>query len=93
LIARENTEGFMADRNMYRGHAEFMPTPKLAQSIRNISFEGCALAMRRRRKVTLLHKANVFKLSDDLFLEAARDVLADYPQIETEGENGDIQSS
>jgi 3-isopropylmalate dehydrogenase len=92
VIARENTEGFMADRNMYRGHGEFMPTPKLAHSIRNISYEGsaritraaCELAMQRRRKVTLLHKAHVFKLSDGLFLEAARDVLADYPQIETE---------
>jgi 3-isopropylmalate dehydrogenase len=92
VIARENTEGFMADRNMYRGHAEFMPTPRLAHSIRNISYEGsaritraaCELAMQRCRKVTLLHKAHVFKLSDGLFLEAARDVLADYPQIESE---------
>ncbi len=92
VIARENTEGFMADRNMYRGNAEFMPTPKLAHSIRKISYEGseritraaCELAMQRRKKVTLLHKAHVFKLSDGLFLQAARDVLADYPQIEAE---------
>ena len=92
VIARENTEGFMPDRNMYRGYAEFMPGPKLAQSIRNISYDGCAritraaceIAMQRRKKVALLHKVHVFKLTDGLFLEAARDVLAEYPEIETE---------
>ncbi len=92
VIARENTEGFMPDRNMYLGHGEFMPTPKLAHSIRKISYDGsaritraaCELATQRRKKVTLLHKAHVFKLTDGLFLEAARDVLADYPQIEAE---------
>src|SRR4051812_16795587 len=37
VIVRENTEGFYADRNMYRGSGEFMPTPDLALSFRKIS--------------------------------------------------------
>jgi isocitrate dehydrogenase (NAD+) len=35
-----------------------------------------------RRKVTIVHKATVLQLTDGLFLEAARAVAADYPQIE-----------
>ena len=35
-----------------------------------------------RRKVTAVHKANIMKFSDGLFLEVAREVAADYPDIE-----------
>ena len=60
VIARENTEGFYADRDMFVGSGEFMPTPDVALSVRKITREGCtriaevafALAMRRRKKVT-----------------------------------------
>jgi 3-isopropylmalate dehydrogenase len=37
LIVRENTEGFYADRNLYQGHGEFMPTPDVAMSFRLIT--------------------------------------------------------
>jgi len=92
IVARENTEGFYADRNMYAGHGEFMVTPKLAQAVRNISYEAsaritraaCELAMQRRKKVTLLHKVHVMKMTDGLFLEAAHDVAIDYPEVEVE---------
>src|SRR5262249_55168109 len=58
VIARENTEGFYADRNMFQGSGEFMPTPDLALAVRKISRTGAtriaetafALAQRRRRK-------------------------------------------
>merc|ERR1719429_601133 len=35
-----------------------------------------------RKKVTLVHKANIMKLTDGLFLKVASDVAKDYPQIE-----------
>jgi len=35
-----------------------------------------------RRKVTAVHKANIMKFTDGLFLEVARDVAKDYPEIE-----------
>src|SRR3546814_6825018 len=36
LIVRENTEGFYADRNLFQGYGEFMPTGEVALSLRVI---------------------------------------------------------
>ena len=92
IIARENTEGFYADRSMFQGVGEFMPTPDLALSVRKISRAGSTriaeaafrLAVRRRGKVTAVHKANVLRVSDGLFLECVRAVAQEYPQIDYE---------
>jgi isocitrate/isopropylmalate dehydrogenase len=89
VIVRENTEGFYADRSMFLGSGEFMPTPDLALSVRKISRAGStriaeaafALAMRRRRRLTAVHKANVLRVSDGLFLECVRAVAARYPAV------------
>jgi isocitrate/isopropylmalate dehydrogenase len=89
VIVRENTEGFYADRSMFAGSGELMPTPDLALSLRKITREASSriaeaafvLAMRRRRKVTAVHKANVLRLSDGLFLDAVRAVAARYPEV------------
>ena len=89
VIVRENTEGFYADRNMFQGSGEMMPTPDLALSLRKITRAGSMriveeafrLAMRRRRKLTVVHKANVLRVSDGLFLECARAVAARYPDV------------
>jgi 3-isopropylmalate dehydrogenase len=89
VIVRENTEGFYSDRNMFAGSGEFMPDPDMALSIRKITARGSAriaraafeLAQRRKRKVTAVHKANVVKLSDGLFLREVRKVAKDYPQV------------
>jgi 3-isopropylmalate dehydrogenase len=92
VIVRENTEGFYADRNMHAGTGEFMPDPDLALSVRKISAPACRavartafeLARGRRRKVTAVHKANVLKLSDGLFLREVRAVAAEFPDVELE---------
>ncbi len=90
VIVRENTEGFYSDRSMFLGPGEMMPTPDLALSFRKITRLGStriveaafALARReRRKKVTAVHKANVLRVSDGLFLECARQVAAKYPDI------------
>jgi 3-isopropylmalate dehydrogenase len=90
VVVRENTEGFYADRNMFLGSADIMPTPDLAISMRKISREGSTriaetafrLAMTRpRRKITAVHKANVFRVSDGLFLDCVRAVAARYPDV------------
>jgi isocitrate/isopropylmalate dehydrogenase len=89
VIARENTEGFYADRSMHVGPGEFMPTPDLALAVRKITRTGStriaqtafALAMHRRRKVTAVHKANVLRVSEGLFLECTRAVARDFPQV------------
>jgi 3-isopropylmalate dehydrogenase len=92
VIARENTEGFYADRSMFLGSGEFMPTPDLALSVRKVTRAGStriaeagfALATRRRKKVTAVHKANVLRVSDGLFLECVRAVAARYPEVDYE---------
>ena len=92
VIVRENTEGFYSDRNMYAGSGEFMPDPDSAFSIRKITARGSArvaraafqLARGRRRKVSAVHKANVVKLSDGLFLREVRKVAKEFPDVELE---------
>ena len=42
-----------------------------------------------RKKVTIVHKANVVRAADGLFLEEARKVAADYPEIRTDEANVD----
>jgi len=92
VIVRENTEGFYADRSMYKGPGEFMPTPDVAVAVRKITRNGSeriveaafSLAARRRRKVTVVHKANVLRLSDGFFLDCARRVAARHSGIDCE---------
>jgi isocitrate/isopropylmalate dehydrogenase len=92
VIVRENTEGFYADRSMHLGSGELMPTPDLALAIRKITRQGSTriaeaafkLALQRRKKVTCVHKANVLRVSDGLYLECTRAVAARYPQVQYE---------
>ncbi|MFT4271138.1 MAG: isocitrate/isopropylmalate dehydrogenase family protein [Pantoea sp.] len=90
VIMREATEGFYPDRNMARGWGEVMPTPDLALSTRKIT-RHCSeriarrafeLAAKRRNKVTAIHKANSFHMTDGLFLEAVRTVAKDFPEVQ-----------
>jgi len=89
VIVRENTEGFYSDRNMFAGSGEFMPDEDSAFSLRKITAKASAriaragfeLARGRRKKVTAVHKANVMKLSDGLFLREVRRVAGDYPDV------------
>ena len=86
---RENTEGFYSDRSMYVGPGEFMPTEDLAISVRKITRSASIriakiafeLAQVRSKRLTAVHKSNVFRLSDGLFLESVRDVKKNYPDI------------
>ncbi|HEY5756291.1 MAG TPA: isocitrate/isopropylmalate family dehydrogenase, partial [Steroidobacter sp.] len=92
IIVRENTEGFYSDRNMYAGSGEFMPDENMALSVRKITARASQrvaraafeIAQGRRRKVTAVHKANVLKLSDGLFLREVRKVAQEYPDVQLE---------
>ena len=92
VIFRECTEGFYADRNMYMGSGEFMPTEDLAISMRRVTAKCCnriarrafEAAMTRRKKVTAVHKQNVLKISDALFLREVRKVALEFPQVQLE---------
>jgi isocitrate dehydrogenase (NAD+) len=84
VIVRENTE------DLYAG-LELMIMPGIAQSIKLITERGCSriceyafdYAMRMgRKRVTVVHKANIMKLSDGLLLEVFRRIAQRYPRIE-----------
>ena len=89
VIVRENTEGFYSDRNMFSGSGEFMPTPDLALSLRKVTAGGSSriaraafdLAAVRRRNVTAVHKANVLKISEALFLREVRAIANAHPGV------------
>ena len=89
VVARENTEGFYADRNMEAGSGEVLVTKDVAVSLRRITRAcseriaraACELAMTRRRRVTIVHKANVLKVTDGLFIDACRDVAREFPAV------------
>ena len=101
VLIRENTEGFYADRNMFMGGGEFMPTPEVALSVRKITKKGSQriakvafdFAEKKGKKVTIVHKANVLKLTDGLFLSEAYDVGKAYPDVKVEEEIVDAMAA
>jgi 3-isopropylmalate dehydrogenase len=92
VIYRENTEGFYADRNLHQGLGEFMPTEDMALAVRRVTAKCCEriarrafeAAVLRRGKVTAVHKANVFRISDGLFLREVHKVAKDFPRVQLE---------
>ncbi|PTX51015.1 3-isopropylmalate dehydrogenase [Gemmobacter caeni] len=91
VVVRENLEGFYADRNMHEGGGEFAPEPGVglafrkvtARASRRIAEAAFALAETRpRRRVTAIHKANVMRLTDGIFLAEVRAVAAAHPGID-----------
>jgi 3-isopropylmalate dehydrogenase len=89
VIVRENTEGFYADRNMHLGIGEFMPDADTALAMRKVTARASRriaesafeLAEKRRRKVTAVHKANVLKITEALFLREVRAVAARFSAV------------
>ena len=92
VIVRENTEGFYADRTMFQGSGEFMPTADVALAVRKITRQGserigragASIADGRRNKMTIVTKSNVLKMTDGLFHNAAQSGARDYAGIEVE---------
>jgi isocitrate dehydrogenase (NAD+) len=86
VIVRENTE------DLYSG-LEHEVVPGVVESLKIITEAATTRAARfayeyarkhRRQRVTAVHKANIMKLGDGLFLRTARKVGADYPDITTD---------
>ncbi len=86
VIVRENTEGFYADRNMFMGSGEFMPTNDVAMAVRVVTRKGSQriireafkIAASRMQHVTAVHKANVLKISDGLFLQVFKEISEEF---------------
>ncbi|MGB9071807.1 MAG: isocitrate/isopropylmalate family dehydrogenase [Terriglobales bacterium] len=88
IIVRENTEG------LYSG-IEHEVVPGVVESLKIITEKACTRISRfafeyarknQRHKIQCIHKANIMKLSDGLFLRCSRKVSKEYPEI-TYGEH------
>jgi isocitrate dehydrogenase (NAD+) len=88
VTVRENTEG------LYAGIEHFIKVDEekiAAESIGVITRQGSERILRyafdyarkaQRKKITLVHKANILKCTTGLFLEIGRDIAKEYPEIE-----------
>jgi isocitrate dehydrogenase (NAD+) len=84
IVFRENTEG------LYSG-LEHEVVPGVVESLKIITERAClrisryafAFARRmKRKKITVVHKANIMKLGDGLFLRCSQQIAKDYPEIQ-----------
>jgi len=88
ITVRENTEGAYLAADAYvsedgsRAESKMIITRKGSERVTRYAFD---LARREgRHKVTLVHKANILKAVSGLFLDVAREVAKNYPDIESE---------
>ena len=86
VIARENTEGLYAGLEHYltpkKDIAESLAVVTRAGSERIIDYAFKYARENDRRKVTVCHKANILKYTQGLFLDVAREIAQQYPDIE-----------
>jgi isocitrate dehydrogenase (NAD+) len=86
VIFRENTEGLYIGQEEQIDedtvHAIKLVTRKASERIARSAFEYARL--HGRKKVTCVHKANILKLSDGMFLRIFREVAQDYPDIQAD---------
>lgn len=82
IIVRENTEGLYTGRERLTPEgavAERVITKKASERIIDFAFQ---LAIQKKfKKVTVVHKANILRITDGLFLKIAQEIAQKYPQI------------
>jgi len=84
VVIRENTEDLYSglEHIVVPGVVESLKIITEAASLRIARFAFEYAAKNSRRKVTAVHKANIMKLSDGLFLECCRRVAKEFPDIQ-----------
>lgn len=84
IIVRENTEDLYAGIEHKIGEvaAESIKVITKKASDRIAKYAFTLANQQQREKVTAVHKANIMKLSDGLFLDCVRDIRKQYPDIE-----------
>jgi isocitrate dehydrogenase (NAD+) len=83
VIVRENTEDLYSglEHEVVPGVVESLKIITERASTRIARFAFTYARRHRRRKVTAIHKANIMKLGDGLFLDSARAVAREFPDI------------
>jgi isocitrate dehydrogenase (NAD+) len=86
VVVRENTEDLYSglEHEVVPGVVESLKiiTDKASRRIAKFAFDYARLE--GRKKITAVHKANIMKLSDGLFLRCFREVAEDYPEIKAD---------
>src|SRR5699024_12250680 len=85
VMCRENTEGlYIGKENWVKEgeHAESIAvvTRKASENVIRAAFEYAK--NKNRKKITLVHKANILKLTCGLFMEVGEEISKEYPDIE-----------
>lgn len=87
LIVRENSEGLYSGRERLKGDTAIAERVITRHASERIARVACEQALHRAQSggrephLTIVHKANVLKLSDGLFRETALRVAAEYPDV------------
>lgn len=86
LVVRENTEGMYSGRERVEADGQIAILERVITvgASERITKVACEQAMSRRRKLTIVHKANVLKETCGLFRRVAFDVVKDYPDLQVE---------
>src|SRR5437667_7272303 len=87
IIVRENTEGLYSgiESEVVPGVVTSMKVASEAACTRIARYAFRYATKRKRKKITVFHKANIMKLTDGLFLNSARKIYEEeYPNIEYE---------
>lgn len=84
IVIRENTEGLYSglEHTVVPGVVESLRVVTETASRRIARFAFETARRQGRKKVTCVHKANILKLSDGLFLKSCQDMAAEFPDIE-----------
>jgi homoisocitrate dehydrogenase len=83
LMVRENTEGLYVEKERRYGDiaiADAVISGHASERIAKVAFEQ---ARKRRKRVAIIHKANVLPVTSGLFLETALNVAKGYPDVES----------
>ncbi|MBS7615189.1 isocitrate/isopropylmalate dehydrogenase family protein [Candidatus Bathyarchaeota archaeon] len=82
VVLRENTEGLYFGREFLlspgKGVALRVVTQQASEKIANLAFE---LAMKRKKHVTCVHKRNVLRVTDGIFVDSVMKVAEKYPSV------------
>jgi len=86
VVVRENTEGLYKglEHEVVPGVVESLKIITAAASTRIARFAFDYARANGRKRLTAVHKANIMKLSDGLFLSCFREVAAEYPELEAD---------
>jgi isocitrate dehydrogenase (NAD+) len=84
IVVRENTEDLYSglEHEVVPGVVESLKIITERASLRIAKFAFEYAQREGRKKITAIHKANIMKMSDGLFLKCFRQVAADYPEIQ-----------